>query len=246
MVWIIVIVSFFSISRSKEDLYILPIYPAAAAIAGKLLARWLGDSQIARLPVRVSAALMGFVLLLGGAGVLYLFGGGVQGYELGGATAIGSTAIVGGVIAISAVAVSGRLLTVLAPVTAVVICNWIFVLRTLPDFERYKPVRPLCAVAISKPRDSLVGYYRLASPSMTFYLRRPIFEYFAPEEIIAAFSSGKEVYCVMTSADYDALKDELPAPTHVLARRPIFQVKLKRILDRSELPQVLLVSNKAE
>ncbi len=246
IVWVIVIVLFFTISRSKEDLYILPIYPAVAAIAGKQLARWLGGFQSADVPMRVTAALLGVVLLVGGGGVLYLFGGGARGYELGGATAIGSTAIVGGLIAISAVAVSQRLLAVLVPVTSLVIFNWIFVLRTLPDFERYKPVRPFCEVVSSKPRDALVGYYRLASPSMTFYLRRPIFEYSAPEEIATAFSSGKDVYCVMTAAEYDAIKHELPAQTHVLARRPIFQVKLKRILERAELPQVLLVSNKAE
>jgi 4-amino-4-deoxy-L-arabinose transferase-like glycosyltransferase len=246
VVWVIVIVSFFSISRSKEDLYILPIYPAAAALAGKLLTRWLAGPKSAELPVRVSAAMIGVVLLVGGAGVLYLFGGGAQGYKLGGATAIGSSAVIGGLIAMSAVAAGKNLLAVLTPVTAVVIFNWVFVLTTLPDFERYKPVRPLCAVISSKPRDALVGYYRLASPSMTFYLRRPIFEYFSPEEIITAFSSDKDVYCVMTALEYDALKQELPVPTHVLARRPIFQVKLKRILERAELPQVLLVSNRTE
>jgi 4-amino-4-deoxy-L-arabinose transferase-like glycosyltransferase len=246
VIWIIVIVCFFSLSRSKEDLYILPVYPAAAAITGKLLARWLSGCQSAESPARGAAVIMGVALLIGGAGVLYLFGSGAQGYELGGATAIGSTAIIGGLVGISAVARKKRLVTVLAPVSAVVVFNWIFVLWTLPDFERYKPVRPLCEVASSKPRDALVGYYRLASPSMTFYLRRPIFEYFAPEDIRKAFSSGKDVYCVLTAAEYDAIKQELPTPTHVLARRPAFQVKLKSILDRAEPPQVLLVSNKAE
>jgi 4-amino-4-deoxy-L-arabinose transferase-like glycosyltransferase len=246
LIWIIVIVVFFSLSRSKEDLYILPIYPATAAIAGKLLARWVGGSQTAVGPARISAAILALVLLGGGAGVLYLFGRGVQGFDLGGARAIGAIAIVGGLIAISAMAVRKNLVTVLASVSAVVVFNWIFVLWTLPDFERYKPVVALCEVASSKPRDALVGYYRLASPSMVFYLRRPIFEYFAPEELKAAFSSGKDVYCVMTAADYDSLKHELPAPTHVLARRPAFQVKLKGILDSTELPHVLLVSNKAE
>lgn len=246
IIWIIVIVSFFSLSKSKEDLYILPIYPATAAIAGKLLARWLSGSQSAEIPARVTSAIMGVVLLIGGAGVLYLFGSGPEGYELAGATAIGSAAIIGGLIAILAVAVSKKFFTVLGPVSAVVVFNWIFVLWTLPDFERYKPVRPFCEVANSKPRDSLVGYYRLASPSMTFYLRRPIFEYFSPEEIKSAFSSGKDVYCVITAAEYESLKHELPAPTHVLARRPTFQVKLKGILDKVAPPQVLLISNKAE
>ncbi|HJZ67343.1 MAG TPA: hypothetical protein VKF81_04285, partial [Blastocatellia bacterium] len=57
--------------------------------------------------------------------------------------------------------------------------------------------------------------------------------------------SGKEVFCLMAASDYDALKEKLPPTTRVLASYPIFKVKLKRILDRVEPPQVVLITNKS-
>jgi 4-amino-4-deoxy-L-arabinose transferase-like glycosyltransferase len=245
VIWIVVIVVFFSISKSKEDLYILPIYPAAAALVGKLLARWLTEKDSARWYVAVLAAalILGAVLVVVGVGVLYLFGTEAQGYELSGATAIGSIVLAGGLLASAAAAANKKLVAVLGSVFAVIVFNWVFVLRTLPDFERYKPVRALCELISSRSPDALAGYYRLASPSMTFYLRRPIFEYYSPEEIGSALGSGKYVYCVMTAADYDSLKPQLGVPTYVLASRPMFQVKLKGLLDKVESPQVVLISN---
>jgi 4-amino-4-deoxy-L-arabinose transferase-like glycosyltransferase len=245
IIWIAVIVVFFSLSKSKEDLYILPIYPAAAAIVGKLLARWLTekDSSSRYVAVRAAALLLGAGLVVVGAGVLYLFRTGAQAYQLSGATAIGSIALAGGLLAIAAAAAKKRLAAVLGSVVTVIVFNWVFVLWALPDFERYKPVRALCELISSRPPDALAGYYRLASPSMTFYLRRPIFEYYSREEIDSALGSGKYVYCVMTASDYDSLKPQLGVPTYVLASRPMFQVKLKGLLDKVELPQVVLISN---
>jgi hypothetical protein len=121
----------------------------------------------------------------------------------------------------------------------------VFVLWALPDFERFKPVSPLCQVIASEAGpDALVGYYRTAYPSMVFYLRRPIFEYYHQGEIEAAFSSGKDVFCLMTEGEYEAFRARVPAQTRVLASHPIFQVKLNGILDRVELPRVVLISNK--
>jgi len=92
----------------------------------------------------------------------------------------------------------------------------------------------------------MVGYYKTAYPSMVFYLRRPIFEYYEQREIEAAFLSGKEIFCMMTAVEYEAIKGRLPAETRVLASYPIFQVKLKSILERAEPPRVVLISNRGE
>ena len=246
MIWVGVIVVFFSLSRSKEDLYILPIYPAAAALVGMLIARWSTGERSLDLPVQITTSILAVVTMIGGSSALYLFGSGAGVYELRGATAIGAIALTAGLIAIASLAVKKKFLAVFAAVSGVTVLNWVFVLWTLPDFERYKPTRAFCELLRSKPPDALVGYYKLALPSMTFYLQRPIFEYYDPEELKAGFLSGKEVYCVMTAVEYESLEQELRARTYVLARRPIFQVKLKSILDRAELPQVFLVSNKAE
>ncbi|MEK6407012.1 MAG: glycosyltransferase family 39 protein [Acidobacteriota bacterium] len=246
VIWIAVIVVFFSFSRSKEDLYILPIYPAAAALVGGWLAGFLGSERYPKNGfMRWLAVALGAVIVAAGAVILYLFGKGTQPYEMAGANFIGYAAILGGLLATGLALLKKTRSAIVTTALSVAACNWVFVLWTLPDFERYKPVRSLCeAIATEARPDALVGYYRTAYPSMVFYLRRPIFEYYEQVEIEAAFASGREVFCIMTAVEYEATKSQLPPQTRVLASRPIFQVKLKTILNRVELPQVVLISNK--
>ena len=256
-IWIAVIVVFFSFSRSKEDLYILPIYPAAAALVGGSLAGFIGNARAGQKSfVRWTTLTLAAILSATGAVILYLLAKGTQPYELAGANVMGCIAVLGGLLAAGAALLDKPRSAILTTALAVAACNWIFVLWMLPDFERYKPVRSLCEVIASEAGpDALVGYFRASYPSMVFYLRRPIFEYVAvgeptaariyeQQEIKAAFSSGKEVFCVMTAGEYEAIKPELPTQTRVLASHSIFKVKLKGILDRVELTQVVLISNK--
>ena len=158
---------------------------------------------------------------------------------------MGLIALAGGVIALSFVAFNKPLLQLAITANLFVMLNWIFVLQTLPDFERFKPVRPFCEmIPPEAASDAQIGYYRFAAPSMVYYLRRPIFEYYRAEELQEVFSSGKAVYCLMTLQDYESIKDSLPAPTYILASRPVFQVKLKVVLEKTEPPQVVLISNR--
>ena len=246
VIWIAIIMVFFSLSRSKEDLYILPIYPAAAALVGGLLSSFIKEKLSTRWQqVAVwTTALLAIVILLIGAAALYLFAQ-TPIYELAGGKTIGVIALVGGLIALATLILRKRLQAVAITALTVVTMNWVFTLRTLPDFERFKPVRPFCELIAGRAAtDAMIGYYRFASPSMVFYLRRPIFEYYYPEELKTAFSSGKDVYCLMTLQDYEAIKDSLPAQTYILASRPVFQVKLKVVLEKIEPPQVVLISNR--
>lgn len=246
-IWIIVIVAFFSLSRSKEDLYILPVYAAAAAIIGNVL--WRATHQTRRLIPRslfnFTIAAIGIVVTIAGAAVVYLFTGSEQAYALKGAMAIGSVAIIGGIVVALSSVLRKEMLAIVGLGLTLIIINWVFVLRTLPDFERYKPVRSLCEIIASESSESaMAGYYRIASPSMVFYLQRKIFEYYQADELRTALGSGSEVYCLILGQDYDQIKESLPVATYILASRPVFQVKLKSILDRAEFPQVLLISNK--
>lgn len=243
VIWVVAIVAFFSVSRSKEDLYILPIYPAIAALIGSSLAKSIDHGR--RTLIRWTAFALGLVVVAAGAIVLYFFGAGVQPYRLAGADIVGWSCVAGGVATAVAAILNRMRCAVLASALALIICNWTFATRTLPDFERYKPVQSLCTIIASEAGPgALVGYYQTAYPSMAFYLRRPIFEYYYPDEIESAFASGKEVFCIMTASDFEAMRNRLPAQTRVLASRLIFQVKLKSILDRVEPPQVVLISNK--
>ncbi len=48
----------------------------------------------------------------------------------------------------------------------------------------------------------------------------------------------------MTEDEYTSVKDRLPVETYVLARQPMFDLKLRNFLEGSELPQFVLVSNR--
>jgi 4-amino-4-deoxy-L-arabinose transferase-like glycosyltransferase len=247
LIWIGVIVIFYSFSKNKEDLYILPVYPAVAALVGGLLSRFIASHQAgSRFAIaRWTTVILGAVMLLAGIGVLYAFGHSSEAYRFDGATSIGCIALIGGLIILASAFVEQRPAAIIASALVVILFNWIFVLRTLPDFERFKPVLPLSQViASTASADSLVGYYKIASPSMVFYLRRPVFEYYEQEELARALTSGKEVYCLISAAEYETIKQSLPVPTYILASRPIFQVKLRSILNKVEPPQVMLISNK--
>jgi 4-amino-4-deoxy-L-arabinose transferase-like glycosyltransferase len=245
VIWVIVIVGFFSLSKSKEDLYILPIYPAASALVGGLLARFIRreDRNLNESPVTWMAVALGAIISSAGVAVLYLFG--AEGYDINGASSAGYMALAGGLISAALVTLKKRFAAIAALALTVITFNWVFVSRTLPDLERFKPVRALCEVIERRASpDSLVGYYRFASPSMVFYLRRPIFEYYEQEEIERALASGKDVYCLMTAQDYEAIKGALPVATYILASRPVFQVKLRGIFDKVDPPQIVIISNK--
>jgi 4-amino-4-deoxy-L-arabinose transferase-like glycosyltransferase len=240
--WIVVIVFFFSLSKSKEDLYILPIYPAAAALVGNLLARSLIEKR--KTIITLTFLITGLSIAGAGAVITYLFGQGTQPYEIGGANLIGWFAIVGGIAAVVALLTRRYRVSLLATALTVAGCNWVFVTSSLPDFERFKPVRSLCEVISSEAGpDALVGYYRAAYPSMVFYLHRPIFEYKHQEEIEAALSSDQEVFCLMSSSEFDVLQQRVPQ-TRVLASHPTFHVKLKVLLETAEPPRVVLITNK--
>ncbi len=257
LIWIAVIVLFFSISRNKEDLYILPAYAAAAALIGcaaAALAASKGESSekgpakaTDRLAGLFSASLLAAGLLFAFVGAVagYVFSGRAGNYALAGAELIGAVAIAGGVTAITMVFTRRRFAAIVSLAVAAALINWLFVIKTLPDFERFKPVRAMCeTIKAQAGEEASAGYYKFASPSMVFYLRRQIFEHYSEDELAREFSSGKEVYCIMREQDYEAIKQHLPTPTYVLATRPVFQVKLKGIFDRDGLPQVVLISNK--
>jgi hypothetical protein len=115
----------------------------------------------------------------------------------------------------------------------------------LPDFERYKPVRPFSDIIRSRASlGAIVGSYKFALPSMVFYLHRPVMEVVLPDHLRAVFHSSGDVYFLMTEQQYHAIKETLPVDTYVLARQPMFDVKPKNFLEGSELPQFVLVSNR--
>jgi 4-amino-4-deoxy-L-arabinose transferase-like glycosyltransferase len=241
--WIGSIVVFFSFSAGKQDLYIFPIVPAVAALAGIAIQRGLERPEW-RKWVTGTVAVTGGLLTIAGAAVVSLFNTAGRVYALDSALIVGVLALTGGIAALAlsvARRTAGAALTLLA---AIVALNWTFVIRVLPEFERYKPVPAFSETlrARLQPGDVVV-HYKVSLPSMVFYLRRPIVQKFDEAEFLAAMRSSQRVYAVMTAGDYKAIQPRLEA-TCVIDRRPTFEVKLREVLNRQPLPEILLIANR--
>ncbi len=240
--WIAAFVGVFSFSAGKQDLYIFPIVAAVAALGGLAIARGLED-EASRGALRATLAVTGLLLAVAGGGVLYLFAAAGRIYQLDAALYVGLFGLIGG-IATGLLAVLCRPApAALALLAAMIAVNWTFVVRVLPEFERYKPVPGFSETLKQRlqPGDTIV-HYQASLPSMAYYLRRHVDTTFDPESFIRAVRVPNRVYAVLSDDDYAALKDRL-GPTCVIDRRPTFDVKLARVLAREPLPELLLISN---
>jgi len=238
-IWIGAFVAFFSASAAKQDLYIFPIVPAIAVLAGVTIAGTAGAI------VRWTSLAIGAVIALAGVGVLYLFGPGASVYALAGAPAMGVAALVGGVVAAVAAGANRTRASLLAVTVTFIVLNWVFVTRVLPDFERFKPVPGFAATLAPRiqPNDELITYDE-ALPSLVFYLRRHIDPYFLPDEVFERFRSGHTVYAILSAENYAEIGSRISGRTCVIDRRPTFDVKLKTMLNRDSLPELLLITNR--
>ncbi len=259
VIWVVAIVAFFSFSRTKQDLYIFPTVVAIAALAGGLVAgERLGRHERQRATLaRWSTVALGAALVAGGAGILALFASPAKVYEIAGAGAVGWTAVAGG-LATCALAVARRPRAGVAVVAATfVVVEWVFVLQALPSFARYQPVPQMAAVIRARAgADAVVGYYKIGLPSLSYYLRRHVVELFDPmpggpgrpafDQLADAVAAGRGVFVLIEAREYAAIRDRLPARTCVLARAPLFNVKIGSVLARRPLPELLLVTDRCE
>ena len=240
--WIIVIVAFFTISAAKQDLYIFPIVPAIAALAGIFIVQGLDEG---RRGLRPTAVVVGAVMALAGAGVLYLVGSPTGTYVFEGARIMGLVGVIGG-LGVAALAGAHRCrASLLAIVVTFVLLDWVFVLRVLPGFERYKPVPGFVqTLAPRLQKDDLVVTYFEALPSLVFYLRRHVDPLFSSGEFFERFQSGRTVYAVLSMDNYRDIAEQIGVETCIIERRATFDVKLKNMYARQPPPELVLITNR--
>jgi hypothetical protein len=196
-------------------------------------------------PVSATLAVAGALLALTGAAVLYLFETAGRVYALDAALIVGAFGLAGGVVTVLFGIARRPAAAALALLTAVIAVNWAFVVRVLPEFERYKPV-PEFSRALQdrlQPGDA-VAHYQVSLPSMVYYLRRHVDQYVDDPPFVRAMLSDRRVYAVLSADDYAALAPQIAARTCIIDRRPTFEVKLRQVLARQPLPELLLITNR--
>jgi 4-amino-4-deoxy-L-arabinose transferase-like glycosyltransferase len=241
--WIAAIVGFFSLSAGKQDLYIFPIVSAVAALGGVAVARGLSDQRWKKwLSGTLAAA--GALLALAGGAVLFLFEAAGRVYALDAALIVGAVGLAGGIATVVLGAARKPAAAALSLLGAVIAVNWTFVVGVLPEFERYKPVPEFSRTLQDRLRPGdVVAHYQVSLPSMVYYLRRHVDQYVDDPPFVSAMRSGKRVYAVLSAEDYAALAPQIGARTCVIDRRPTFEVKLRQVLARQPLPELLLIVN---
>jgi 4-amino-4-deoxy-L-arabinose transferase-like glycosyltransferase len=241
--WIAVIVLFFSFSHDKQDLYILPIVPAVAAVGASAIARQDGIGRA----LHVTSLVLAGIIAAAGTGILYVFRNGTGPYGLAGARAIGAIALVGGLVA-AFLTIRGKVLpSVTAALITLMLANWVLVLRVLPDLERYKPVPALTAVLAPRLTETdVLATYSVALPSMVYYLRRHVNVYYAPEPFVRDALGETRMFGVLSEDDYAAMRGSLAQRTCVIHRVPAFEMKLKHVMSRTPPRNLVLITNHCE
>jgi 4-amino-4-deoxy-L-arabinose transferase-like glycosyltransferase len=243
--WVGVIVAFFSLSKGQQDLYVLPFVVAGAPLVGGVADGWMRRSWSSRLDRAVSwsVVLTGSVLVVLGVAAAWLVGGAVGRIHLSGAGAAGMAVAAGGAAALLWLIRRAPFAAIASLAAALIVAHWVMVIWTLPDFERYKAV-PQLARAIQQipgPRPA-VGTYKVAAPSLVFYLRQHVTQMFDEGQLSVFLTGNPTALCVMTDEDYDAVRARVAVPMRIIARAPRFDARLTDFLGHAPLPGLVLVT----
>jgi 4-amino-4-deoxy-L-arabinose transferase-like glycosyltransferase len=244
LLWIAVTVVFFSLSQTKQDLYIFPIVTAVAALGADFIARAWNATRFDRL-LTITLTLLGIAMVSLGAGMMFIFGGERTVYATDGAQTSALIAIIGGIV-VTVVPWWRRYRAAVCAVLVVFIAfNWLLAVRTLPAFERYKPVVPLAEVIRRQAGpDDVIAHFDVALPSMVFYLRRHIDISFDPEVFANQIRSPRRVFAVIAADRYEGLKNDFGVETCVVARHATADVRLRTLLERHSPPEILVITNR--
>jgi len=251
LLWIAVTVVLFSLSQTKQDLYIFPVVAAVAALGGDWVARRLDHQQQQRDRWFTGTfSVVGIVMVFLGGGVLYFFGGDTPVYSIRGAQTSAWVAIAGGVLVATMPWIPRYVAAATTVLVTLIAFNWILTLWVLPSFEQFKPVAPLSRAIEQKagPAD-VIAHSEVALPSMVYYLQRHI-EGVYPDQLAERLRSDKRVFVVLPADRYEAKKAGYGVDTCVVARQQTADIKLKSLLDRRAPPErpappeVLVITNR--
>jgi 4-amino-4-deoxy-L-arabinose transferase-like glycosyltransferase len=242
--WIVAFVAIFSVSQTKEDLYIFPIVPAVAALVAATL-----TDNLARAASRLVwpiVAIVG-VLCVAAAPLLYWFFGPAAGYySLPEAMPLAIVLGVTGALTCAFCALKRRLAAVVALAGGVILANYIFAGWVLRGVERTKPVPPLArTIAERAAPDAKIGYYNMGLQSFVYYTDRGGVEPIGMlDHAEAFFRNPREAWALMGEGEWKEIQTRMSDVCIADERRlSVFEAKVSDIIRRIPPAKVLLVKN---
>ena len=237
-VWITSFFLIFSLSSNKQEYYILPVYPAAALC----IAAYAQKTRISRVP----CGLVVILILIASSALLLL-----------------ANDLFEGLLRWSPFLFIPAIVTLftLRRLLHAAVCLAFFYASAfsiyLTPLEAYRPVRHFAHTIQEKVLGKTMfeaGYYKIASPSLAFYLDRPIREIFLATQAAELLNSEIPVYLIVRAEDYHELSDVVDRPLKIVEERRKLYTTLRTLVEgfkrgQSNNPQdrwtrsVLLISN---
>ena len=240
--WIAVIVLVFTFSSTKQDLYIFPIAAALAALIAGLFEKASSGIEPARTWTHWTWPILAVVLGVFWFALQQWFGSLSSPYFIRGAFFAGLFLMAGAVGVLGYWRGRHTMEAVAALGIAFVFVNYMLVLVSLPDFERFKPVAPLSAAALQRNPGAHVVQYRTPLPSMVWYLGKPVEEIIDLPVLQQRLLRPEETLVLLKRSEYAQL--HAITPTCIVDRRPLLDVKLREIVGGTALPEMQLISNR--
>jgi 4-amino-4-deoxy-L-arabinose transferase-like glycosyltransferase len=222
LLWFASIFLFFSLAQAKRELYILPAYPAAALIVGKLWAdagrKKERDPRLISWPLFLMLA----ILFVTGAAAPFLAPRFGHRY-LSNALEIGliTAAIFGGgsLLAFFSYRSNRKALTFFIVVSMMFAFSLYGVFRVFPEINRYKSARPLAqAVAGMMGPDDQLGVYGIEGADYNYYTGYNRMIRFEDEEALkASLRSPGRIFCILQEKAYNTLKQDPTLRIYVTA-----------------------------
>jgi hypothetical protein len=119
------------------------------------------------------------------------------------------------------------------------------VLRVLPSFEAYKPVPGFALVLSTRAQpEDVIATYNVALPSLVYYLRRHVEMSYQLEPIVRLLNDERTAYVITPREHEAALAEAVGRETCIVSAQPTFDVKLRNVIARDPLPDLVLITNR--
>jgi 4-amino-4-deoxy-L-arabinose transferase-like glycosyltransferase len=239
--WFVIIFVFFSIAAAKRELYLLPLYPAAALMVGNLLAKLsLGaegaTNRLCSIPLMILIVLLALTAI--SLPIVAALKGGFyleHPWEIGFITAL----IAGGGAFLAFLAHRYRRLDlpfyiIVATVFAVTLYG---ATRIFPEINRYKSARPLAQAIVGamRPGDQL-GIYQLEGANFIYYTGYNQMRSLEEEKKLKEFlRSPQGVFCIMRERHYKLLQQDPALAISMVAKGQVGSKHLVVVSNR-QLP----------
>jgi 4-amino-4-deoxy-L-arabinose transferase-like glycosyltransferase len=223
LLWFALVFVFFSLAQAKRELYILPIYPAAALVIGKFWAevgsKKEGDSRLLSWPLLLMLATL-FVTGIAAPFLAPAFGHRYlsNALEIGLATAVIFAG--GSLLAFFSYRSNKKARTFFVIVAMMFAFSLYGVFRVFPEINRYKSARPLSqeVVKMMGPNDQL-GVFGLEGADYNYYTGyNRMIRFEDVDELKAALRSSGRVFCILQEKAYNTLRQDPTLRIYDLAR----------------------------